>query len=476
MISRNNIFFWLCTAIVFTIIIAVPLFMDGMFCDALLYTTVSHNMAQGLGTFWFPFTSKLTYNGLITFHEQPPLLIYIQNIFYKIFGLSIYTDRIYVLFTFLSTILIMYKLWLLVIADKVAGKATAWLPILMFVICPIVMWSYTNAIQEVGMGVFTTMAVYFLLKNLITSNQNWWLYLLAALSIFAASLSKGVPGFYPLIVPFLYWLVFRNHSFLKMVGITFYLCFINIATYAFLIFTIPDAKKSLSIYFFTRLLSRVNSAPTVSNRFDIFYRLFLDVLPWIVLVVIIAWFLKKRKKVIITNTHKQMAALLLFIGLCGALPLALTKVQRNFYYLPAMPLLALSASVFLFQSVLYFTSIVHFFKSKLAILFMSLLLVISIGVVFLKAGTPKRDASLLHDLYIIKNNVPTFSEFSVRSELWENWSFQQYYMRYLNINFNNQDTTLQYFLIPNSETAPNALLYKKMDLPLLDVQLFQKIK
>ena len=47
---------------------------DGMFMDGMLYTCVSKNLANGIGSFWFPVFSKFGFGGLTTFHEHPPLI------------------------------------------------------------------------------------------------------------------------------------------------------------------------------------------------------------------------------------------------------------------------------------------------------------------------------------------------------------------------------------------------------------------
>jgi 4-amino-4-deoxy-L-arabinose transferase-like glycosyltransferase len=471
--QKSTIFFWLFALTIFQVLIATPLFMDGMFCDALLYTSASHNLAQGMGTFWFPFLSPQTSNGICTFHEQPPLLIFIESIFYKIFGLGIYTERIYVLCCFVFTAFLMYKIWQLV-QDKFIAKSS-YLPITLFIICPTVFWSYTNAIQEVGMGVFTTWAVYLLLKNLLQNSHNWWRYCAAGLLIVAASMSKGVPGLFPLAVPFVFWLVYRNVSFIKMLGTSFYLLLVNIICYFFFIFSSNEACNSLHIYFFEKLLARVNNAPTVTNRFDVFLKLGQDVLPWIAIIFLVFLLLKKQKIALINKPQKQNILLLLVIGLCGVLPLSLTKVQRDFYYLPALPILALSAALFLQNALHYILNKFRFHKQTTSIVLVSILFTCSSIYLINNIGKPKRDHTTLHDLYAIKKAVPTFSEFSVRQPLWDNWGLHQYYIRYLNINFNIKDSNLKYFLIYKNETPPSDTNFKDMGLELTDITLFERI-
>ena len=72
--------------------IALPLFQNGMFVDGILYATVSRNLALGDGTFWDPFVSKTF---MQHFHEQPPLVFWLQALLFKLDSHSIYPERIY---------------------------------------------------------------------------------------------------------------------------------------------------------------------------------------------------------------------------------------------------------------------------------------------------------------------------------------------------------------------------------------------
>jgi hypothetical protein len=62
--------------------------MGGMFMDGVLYASVSKNYALGFGTFWEPYFSATNYRD---FHEQPPLLFFLQGLFCKMFGVAFYT-------------------------------------------------------------------------------------------------------------------------------------------------------------------------------------------------------------------------------------------------------------------------------------------------------------------------------------------------------------------------------------------------
>ncbi|MEZ4720970.1 MAG: hypothetical protein R2813_03730 [Flavobacteriales bacterium] len=71
-------------AVALTIGLVVPLLVqDGMFMDAMLYTSVAHNLSEGIGSFWYPQFSYLNVSELDAFHEQPPLGFGIQAKFFS---------------------------------------------------------------------------------------------------------------------------------------------------------------------------------------------------------------------------------------------------------------------------------------------------------------------------------------------------------------------------------------------------------
>ena len=57
-LSTKHLPFWLITLSMFVALILPTLLQDGMFMDGLFYASVSKNLADGIGTFWFPHFSQ----------------------------------------------------------------------------------------------------------------------------------------------------------------------------------------------------------------------------------------------------------------------------------------------------------------------------------------------------------------------------------------------------------------------------------
>src|SRR5205814_1101795 len=88
-------------------------------------------------------------------------------------------------------------------------------------------WSYLHYLEK-GKGVFL---------------------LLSAVNIFLATFTKGIPGFFPVAAPFLFWLCTKKISFKKATIQTALLVSIPLIIY-FILFQIPESRDSLSNYFF----------------------------------------------------------------------------------------------------------------------------------------------------------------------------------------------------------------------------------
>ncbi|MEO6304873.1 MAG: hypothetical protein ABIP51_17060, partial [Bacteroidia bacterium] len=120
-------FFLFVISIILGLTLAV-IVQDGMFMDGMLYTCVSKNLANGIGSFWFPVFSKYGFGGLSTFHEHPPLVFAIQAVFFKVLGNGMYTERIYILFTIALTCFLIICIWKYINKDA-DEKRIGWLPL-----------------------------------------------------------------------------------------------------------------------------------------------------------------------------------------------------------------------------------------------------------------------------------------------------------------------------------------------------------
>ncbi len=425
-----------------------------MFMDAMLYTSVAKNMANGFGTFWFPQFSHCNMMGFTSFHEQPPLGFGLQGLFFKMLGNSMYTERIYALFMMCVTIWILISIWK-EISNAENFKQTGWLPVVLWISIPVCFWAYSNNMLEVTMTVFVLLSVFFYVRY--SSRHHLYLLLLSGLSIFLASFTKGLPGFFTLTMPFLYWLCLRTTSVKKMMTDTFLLIAAPFIIYLIL-FQIPESSESLSIYLFQRVLKRINDVPTVDSRFYILYRLFLELIVPVAISVIVMLALRIRFTQMKT---KPLSLFFIFLGFAGSMPLLLTKVQKGFYFVPSLPFFAIGFALLIAprlqhaidQSSIRFRK---YFKYFSILLFISGLTLTMDGI-----GKTGRDKDLLSDIRLMGNDIPPGEIIQIARNDWNEWSLQCYLIRYNSISVDTL-SNYNYFIIKKEHDDADHTGYKKI--------------
>ncbi len=465
------------TAAVFVALILPTSLQDGMFMDGLIYASVSHNLSQGIGSPWFLKFSD-TYWSL--YSEQLPLFFWIQSFFYKILGSSIYTERI---FCFIMAIISAFNIsliWKTIHPSDIAVKKHEWLPILFWIITPVSFWTFTHNVQEVLMTVFATASVYFILKGLIKKQQIIVNILLGGLFIFLCSFCKGFQGLFPLVAVFIYWMIFRNFSFLKNIIYSTILISVPAFIYLFL-FLNETSFESISNFANNRLVRTFTNpaATTTDNRFKLIIRLFNELIPCMIVSGLIFLWTKKHIKEQIIQPDWKYFSFFILLGLSGSLPLIVTLEQRGFYLATSLPFFALGFAC-LIQP--YFSSISKTIKvgrpifkwsKKISIVLFLTVIIFS----FLQVGKTKRDHDRLHDVYAIGEKLPRFSKIDVLPIVIHDYAFGAYLVRHYNISLDFDPTSDNefYLHLPNMDTAiPEG--YEKTDLELKMFDLYQKEK
>ena len=453
-------------------LLCLPLFEDGMFIDGIQYAAVARNMARGVGTFWNPVLAQNSVAGLNTFHEHPPLVFFIQSLFFNVFGLyNIYPERIYCLFTFLITGAFMALIW-----RKIFEGATTvslwWLPIALWIIMPVVFWSFTNDIQENTMGVFTTAALYFFLRSVTTGavlrSPSFYL---GCICVLLAGFSKGVPGLFPITFFFIYWLSFKRISLGSMIVYSIsVLLLLSVAV--FIILQNPVAKETLHLWFFERMLRRISSDPVENSHFHILIGLFTEQL--IALGAVIIMLITFRARQVKNEISRGHVILFLALGLSGSLPLMLTLVQRDFYFTPALPAFAIAWALLIADGLIIMVEQLNQVPRwrNMVTAIASIALITGIAASAVEAGKTKRDKEILHDVYTLQRLVPENAFVSVTPNImWWDWSFRCYMMRYNSISFSDKDTCA-YFIVRNSTRVSDK--FYPIDIPLHQYRIYRK--
>lgn len=441
------------------------LIQDGMFLDAQLYAGVSHNLSMGIGSYWFPqFSPTYRVAESSAFLEHPPLVFWIQSVFFKMLGDSMYVERFYTFLMMCITAFLINLLWKNIFKNEENLKRLSWLPIILWITIPVCFWSYSNNMQENTMGVFTLTSVIFTFRYIQFPKHNIPALILSGIFIFLATMSKGLPGFFPIAVPFLFWLTTKKISFLRAVFSTAILIIIPFVIYT-LLFNMDASRESLSFYLFKRVFVRIEHDPTVENRFYILYRIFTELLPQLLLVTIffsIAIF--KKNKIQLFN-RLDCSVFFIAVGLSASAPLMLTLVQKGFYFVPSLPFFAIGLSVFIAPIVSYFVNQINTENKNFKIFFIAsaFLFIGTIGFSMIQKGKVRRDKEMLHDVYLIGSVVPKYTTIGVPTEVWKDYVLECYLIRYFNISIHISDQH-DFYMVKKTMDADTFSNYKRIDI------------
>jgi 4-amino-4-deoxy-L-arabinose transferase-like glycosyltransferase len=452
-----NLFFWIFTVSVAFILTLPVLVQDGMFMDGTLYTAVSHNLAHGIGTFWFPSFSHNNLAGIEgSFHEQPPLVFALQAGFFKLFGDSMYVERFYVLLCLIINMLLIRVLWEQIFKNDPHTQQLSWLPVLFWITIPVCFWSFSNNMHENTVSIFILLAVLFIYETISQKRKIIIRTLLAGICIFLASFSKGLPGLFPLAVPFIF--LYKDQiSFKKAAMYSLILLFIVSFMYCILLVS-PAARESLYNYAVLRLFKRVNDIPTTTNYAYTLFRLILESGIMVALVLIVR--LCTRRFTAERTEHQTKAITFFMIGLLGTLPLMLTLVQKGFYMVPALPFIAIGFSILIAPQLnILFTKLKSSKLLNVLKVAFILLAITSITLPVLNIGRSSRDKEKLEDIHRIGSMLPERSVINCSKEFLGDWSLQTYLSRYYFISLDINETH-DYYLCDKKEYTNNSELFK----------------
>ncbi len=460
-VKKGTLPFWFFTAGMLIILTLPTLIKDGMFMDAVLYTSVSHNLSEGIGTFWFPQFSYRNMSGLTSFHEQPPLGFGIQACFFKIFGDGMYTERLYTALTLGIAALLIVLLWCEIYKGDRESRRNSWLPLILFIIIPQCFWNYSNNMLENTMVIFVLLSTLFSFKSLSGDRKNYIYLLLSGLFLFCATLTKGLPGLFPVTFPLIYRLTVKNISWRKTLFSTLILLAVPALMYGALMFY-PESKESLSIYVLKRVIGRINTEPVVSNRLAIVGMLLVNLIPSFLLSFILLYF-SKFKGHLRKIPGFNLALFFILAGLAGSLPMIATRIQRGFYLLPSFPFFAIGLSMAVCPAVNKYIANLLERKNGYTIGLTLGMITIATALIFTlsQIGKTGRNKDMLHDIYIIGKIVPKYSVISIpnNGDMWNEWDLQCYLMRYFNISIDPRD--LHSFYLDNvKQHCPPPAHYK----------------
>lgn len=436
--KANRNFYFFCLAL--AVLLFVPnLLQKGMFVDGVWYAAISKNLAHGIGTFWQPVFTRTMFPG---FYEHPPLVFGLQSLFFCALGDGIYVEKLYALVVIVLTLLLIHVLWKQIFREQKSLQAYSYLPMLLWIVHDTTYLYYTNNLLECTQGVFVLLSVIALLNGVQSPSKVRYLYLgSAGMLLFAAFLSKGFIGLYPLIAIGLYAITHKELTFRKTCLYTLVVAGSFFLVAALLYGLNEAARFHLKEYLDSQVWAALQGnrqENMQSHRYNILIKLMESSLLPLTLTLVVSLIGFYKYQVRDWFHYKAHILFFLLLLLFGVLPMMVSKKQASYYLLTVTPYLSVMLALVIVQN-----------KSVLDRLeqskwFPKVVLVLAVGAVSYSLmnihAYNRRDRTVLQDMEQMEGHLTENSTIGCVSHSWEIGMYG-YFMRYYGVSL---DTAAPY--------------------------------
>lgn len=406
------------------LILSFPLFTQGMFMDGTIYAAVASNLANGSGSIW---ELKFSETLLMPFYEHPPLAIWMESIVHRLLGDHLISERIYSLLMWFLNAILLVAIWKQIKPES----RIAWVPLFLWSITPIIIWSFSNNMLENTMGVFVSSSVLFLLIGLKQRTFIW--SSLGGIMLALAFMSKGFVGLFPLALPVLIYLFGRKESsLLKVIQLELGMILgLMIGMLPFLLQS--SGLDYLSIYIENQVVKSVESAQTVSNRFEI-VKHYVEQLIVSFGVIIVVYLSFRKKEKIAFQPRTYWSWIFVVISLLGVLPIMVSLKQREFYIVTVFPM-AIIGLVLLFEP--YFLELdkrIEKFVVHRTSLILLTLLGMNLCLSLVASNFYKRDKEVIESVYLLMEEEGREKVYDTSHNIRGQWHVMAYLSRIAKIS------------------------------------------
>jgi hypothetical protein len=306
-----------------------------------------------------------------------------------------------------------------------------WLPILLWILVPVVSWAIVGNLLETSVSLLTTAAVAAAVEAAIAArpmaSARWGI--ISGLCVVAATLTKGPVGLFPLSAPVMFWLISGPRRAWASLGgqcTTVALCALALVSF--------DAPRaSLAQYLDQQVLASLGGRREMSaGSWTIVIQLVSGVMAPMILgggvIVAVA-----RRFVRPAQPQLVRAAAMFLLGLAGTLPMLASVKQAGHYLVPAVPLYALAAAS-LFAPTVAAVSARFAGRPREGIIHSvsAVVLLVAIGISYLPAMG--RDHPRLADLDVLAASVPRGATIGICPESNGDWGLHAWFERRFHVS------------------------------------------
>ncbi len=332
--SRNVLILFVFT--LYFLLLGYKLMRLGIHGDGLEYATVALNMADGLGSFWRPYLDDTIHP---VFHEHPPLVFWIQSIFFRLFGDGPYFENFYGFWAGLIILGCMALFWQQVRRDFGLSALGNWWPLLLIVPLPLFTYTMQTNRLVVTYTILAILPAYAAYRSVIGNKRTILFSLASGVLIYLGFIAKGPVAFFALAVPAIAWLALEAK--LSKVVISTLLAAVTftvvlLATFHFF----PESADFWRGFWKAQVVASLKSERAAG---DTHWYLLERWAAEMAVPVVVAGFLMVLTRLSFRQIRfNRQALFFLLIGLASSLPFLISTRQHNRYIFHSYPFYVLS--------------------------------------------------------------------------------------------------------------------------------------
>jgi 4-amino-4-deoxy-L-arabinose transferase-like glycosyltransferase len=408
----------------FMILISGDFLIEGMFMDGTVYASVARNLSLGIGDFWHLKMSETVFSN---FHEQFPLAIWLESLFFRLLGTSIYVERVYSLTTFFISSGLIILIWKTLKKDF----NTSFLPLIFWILISRVSWAvYCNMIENT-LTIFILLSILFYLKFILEDKK--WAIILAGVFLFLAFLTKSLFALFVISMPVIIWISGINKDFKALVKsmTLFLLPMFTIGLFSWFFWT--DFRLFLIGHWNEQVLKSLSHETVVQNRFSIVFKFFEEIVFSVLLMIIFWTFDKFKSKPSALDT--KWIVFFVVLSFCGVFPFVISLKQHPHYLVAAYPFVSLALALAVENFVKNWLLKLNLKTPKISLIVFAIgLFVASIVLNINSLGKTTRDPELVSEVKKISSIVGENAKLSICNHHFSNWTLVAYFARYSNIS------------------------------------------
>ena len=308
----------------------------GIHGDGIEYAVVAMNMADDMGTFWKPYLDDAIHP---VFHEHPPLVYWIQSIFFRIFGDGLYLETFYGALVGLIIMGCMALFWLRFRRDFRLSPLGTWWPMLLVVSLPI----YTYIMQTNRLVcTYTILAIlptYASYRSMTGPRHMVFFSLLSGVLIYLGFIAKGPVAFFTFAVPAIAWVALKaKFSRAAVSTLLAMAAFALVLSATFHVF--PESADFWKGFWKAQVVASLKSERAAGDTH--WYLVERWTAEMAVPVAITGFFMALTKTSFRQLRFSRHALFFLLIGLASSLPFLISTRQHNRYIFQSYPFFVLS--------------------------------------------------------------------------------------------------------------------------------------